>query len=141
MKAYSIQDLKTANDILSTDLGTLFPMDFYTWARAVKNFFTGLYNQAKAWAKKAGGYTMAIKAIWANLKAGMSLSEMASKALARVERVIMRRLPEGMMLVAGELRPMSKSNAKKNRGSAQTMTSRSSKNRMWMGSGAKSFSH
>lgn len=141
MKAYSLKDLETANIILSTPLDTLYNMDFYSWARAVKAFFASLYRLAKSWSKSAGSYTLAIKAIWSNLRTGMSIADMARKATDRVNRLMFARLPEGMMMLGDKLVPMNRKQVKKNSARGQQMTSRASKGRMWMGNTAKGLVH
>lgn len=84
MYSYSINDRETAAYIL-TNQGldmfgkALYPSSWVSWATKCIRWWARFYQLLKAYARPSGGVGFAVKAIWANLKRGMSLVGMLRK--------------------------------------------------------------
>ena len=91
MYSYSQSDREAALIILSGRYGTntvaicsthayvdqpMYPQSWVTWAAKCLRWWARYYQVLRAYAKPSGGVCFAVKAIWANLRKGMSLVAM-----------------------------------------------------------------
>ena len=91
MYAYSINDLTTARYILKNQGKDrngldLYPSTFITWSKKVVNWFSMFYQVLRRYARVMKAASLAIKAIWQNIRAGISLPRMIRLYTAQIDR-------------------------------------------------------